>query len=164
MTAKLFLRCVGLIALLASVTTAQDAGSGRKRVVTYSGILKYGTGLPRVGALGLTLSLYAEQEGGDPLWRESQTIQTDEQGRYTLLLGATEEEGLPLEFFTSGSLLGARPRRRPSGAVTKIYGWDFVLPTRFGINVASPSASESIFCVSVCLLSTVAVLYGPFSP
>jgi len=102
MTAKLFLRCVGLIALLASVTTAQDAGSGRKRVVTYSGILKYGTGLPRVGALGLTLSLYAEQEGGDPLWRESQMVQTDEQGRYTVLLGATEEEGLPLELFTGG--------------------------------------------------------------
>jgi len=105
MTTKLFLRCVCLIALLAIVAAAQDVGPGsswRKRVITYNGILKYDTGMPRVGAVGLTLSLYAEQEGGDPLWRESQTVQTDEQGRYTVLLGATEEEGLPLEFFTSG--------------------------------------------------------------
>jgi hypothetical protein len=105
MNMKLFLHCAGFVVLLASVTAAQDAGpagSGRKRVVTYSGILKYDSGMPRVGIVGLTLSLYAEQEGGDPLWRESQTVQTDEEGRYTVLLGATDEEGLPLEFFSSG--------------------------------------------------------------
>src|SRR5512135_2450754 len=98
MTTRLLIRCVGLIALVASFTAAQDPGSVRKRLVTYSGILKYDAGTPRVGVVGLTLSLYAEQEGGEPLWRESQTVQTDEQGHYSVLLGATEEEGLPLEF------------------------------------------------------------------
>ncbi|MBP1598787.1 MAG: hypothetical protein H6Q05_4164 [Acidobacteria bacterium] len=95
MTARHFFRCVALIALLSSVAAAQDG----KRVVTYTGTIKDAAGMPRLGSVGIAVSLYAEQEGGEPLWRESQTVQLDNEGRYTLLIGATEREGLPLEVF-----------------------------------------------------------------
>ena len=52
--------------------------------------------LPTV--VGVTFSLYELQEGGSPLWSESQKVQVDEQGHYTVLLGATQPEGLPLDF------------------------------------------------------------------
>jgi len=42
------------------------------------------------------------QEGGSPLFVETQNLQVDEQGRYTVLLGATQPDGLPLDLFTSG--------------------------------------------------------------
>src|SRR5216684_5687686 len=36
------------------------------------------------------------------LWLESQNIQADAKGNYTIQLGATKPEGLPLDLFTSG--------------------------------------------------------------
>ena len=53
-------------------------------------------------AIDVTFSLYELQEGGAPLWSESQKVQLDEQGHYTVLLGSTQPEGLPLDLFTSG--------------------------------------------------------------
>src|SRR5208282_2380834 len=66
--------------------------------------------LPTV--VGVTFSLYELQEGGSPLWSESQKVRLDEQGRYTVLLGATQPEGLPLDLFTSGKALwlGVQPQ------------------------------------------------------
>ena len=64
------------------------------------------------GPIGVTFSLYALQEGGSPLWSESQQVQLDSQGRYSVLLGATMPEGLPLDLFTSGEALwlGVEPQ------------------------------------------------------
>ena len=57
------------------------------------------------------------QEGGSPLWSESQKVQVDEQGRYTVLLGATQAEGLPLDLFTSGKALWLGVQPQLPGAV-----------------------------------------------
>ena len=61
---------------------------------------------------GVTFSLYELREGGTPLWVESQKVALDEQGRYTVLLGATSPNGLPLDLFTSGKALwlGVQPQ------------------------------------------------------
>jgi len=74
-------------------------------------------------AVGVIFSPYELQEGGSPLWSESQKVPLDEQGHYTVLLGATQPDGLPLDLFTSGKALwpGAegstrRPSAAPSGA------------------------------------------------
>jgi hypothetical protein len=55
--------------------------------------------------VGLTCSLYELQEGGSPLWVESETVKLNEQGRYTVLLGGSLPEGLPLDLFTTGKAL-----------------------------------------------------------
>ena len=62
-------------------------------------------------------SLYELQGGGSPLWSESQKVQLDEQGRYTVLLGATQPEGLPLDLFTSGKALWLGVQPQLPGAV-----------------------------------------------
>jgi len=72
------------------------------RLVKFSGMAKDELGKPRTGVVGLTLAIYKDQEGGAALWMETQNAELDEQGRYTVLLGATRNEGLPLELFTSG--------------------------------------------------------------
>ena len=63
-------------------------------------------------AIDISFSLYELQEGGAPLWSESQKVQLDEQGHYTVLLGSTQPEGLPLDLFTSGKAqwLGVQPQ------------------------------------------------------
>ncbi|MBZ5544966.1 MAG: hypothetical protein LAO07_15000, partial [Acidobacteriia bacterium] len=50
----------------------------------------------------MSFSLYAAQEGGSPLWWETQTVQADAQGRYGVLLGAMQPDGVPMELFTTG--------------------------------------------------------------
>src|SRR5262249_2124459 len=69
------------------------------RLVKFAGTLKDEQGKPRTGVVGVTFAVYGEQEGGAALWLETQNVELDEQGRYTVLLGGTKSEGLPLELF-----------------------------------------------------------------
>jgi hypothetical protein len=50
----------------------------------------------------MTLALYKDELGGEPLWTETQSVEVDKEGRYTVLVGATLAEGLPVELFPSG--------------------------------------------------------------
>ncbi len=72
------------------------------RLVKFAGVLKDELGKARTGVVGVTFAVYKEQEGGAALWLETQNVELDEQGRYTVLLGATKSEGLPLELFAAG--------------------------------------------------------------
>jgi hypothetical protein len=69
--------------------------------VRFSGEVENSSGKAAETA-NLTFALYKEQEGGDPLWAETQSVQLDASGHYTVLLGANTPEGLPVELFTSG--------------------------------------------------------------
>ena len=89
------------------------------RVVRFSGVVKDWNGKAATGVVGLTCSLYELPEGGSPLWVGTETVELDEQGRYTGLLGATFPDGLPLDLFTSGKTLwlGVQPQL-PAGGGT----------------------------------------------
>ena len=78
---------------------AQTPGS---RLITVTGVLTDAEGHPRTGSVGLTFSLYAEQAGGEALWRERQVVVADAPGRYSVLLGATVPGGVPPEVFGDG--------------------------------------------------------------
>ena len=92
------------------------------RLVKFSGVLKDRMGKVPTGEVGLTFSLYALQEGGSPLWSESQTVKLDEQGRYTVLLGWTFPEGLPPDLFTTDHelWLGVQPQLPGEGGQPRV--------------------------------------------
>jgi hypothetical protein len=71
------------------------------RLVKFSGAVKDSAGRPLTGVVGATFSIYRDQEGGAPLWMETQNVQLDDQGRFTVLLGATKSEGIPMELFNA---------------------------------------------------------------
>ncbi len=71
------------------------------RLVRFAGTARDLNGSPLTGVVGITFSLYAEQNGGAPLWLETQNVQADTNGRYSVLLGTTKADGLPAELFTS---------------------------------------------------------------
>lgn len=52
--------------------------------------------------VGVTFALYSAETGGAPLWLETQNVQIDTAGHYTVLLGLTKADGLPVDLFTSG--------------------------------------------------------------
>ena len=72
------------------------------RVVKFSGVFQPADGQPPASMEVVTLSIYADQEGGVPLWQEIQTVAVDTTGRFTVVLGASHPDGLPLEVFASG--------------------------------------------------------------
>lgn len=89
---------VGCLAVL----MAGRAVAQTPRVVPHSGVVRNAGGQTRAGTANLILALYAEAEGGTPLWTEGQTVTLDAQGRYRVALGATQPEGLPATVFANG--------------------------------------------------------------
>lgn len=93
----------GVILIFASTLAAQSGiTSNPSRLVSVSGVLRPADGQPLAPVELVTLAIYSDESGGTPLWYESQTVETDAAGRYTVLLGATQANGVPLEVFATG--------------------------------------------------------------
>src|SRR5216684_644400 len=71
------------------------------RLVKFSSTAKDQLGHSPSGVVGVTFAIYRDQEGGAALWMETQNVQLDEQGHYAVLLGATKNDGLPVELFAA---------------------------------------------------------------
>jgi hypothetical protein len=56
---------------------------------------------PLTGVVGVTFSLYKDQQGGSPLWVETQNVQADATGHYTAMLGSASADGVPLSLFSA---------------------------------------------------------------
>ncbi|HEV2350283.1 MAG TPA: hypothetical protein VG028_10610 [Terriglobia bacterium] len=74
------------------------------RLMKFSGLLRDAIGKPLSGTVDVTFALYNTEAGGTPLWYETQSVQVDESGRYTALLGVMHSDGLPIDLFTSGEV------------------------------------------------------------
>ena len=85
-----------------SPAASSAAQAAVPRLVRFSGVLKDAAGKPTHGVVDVTFSLYAIESGGEPLWFETQTVEADSLGRYTVLLGAMHADGLPMDLFASG--------------------------------------------------------------
>jgi hypothetical protein len=71
------------------------------RLVRFAGSFHSPVSQP-AGPVGATFAIYAEQEGGTPLWSEDRNVELDASGNYTVLLGAASNEGVPVDLFTAG--------------------------------------------------------------
>jgi hypothetical protein len=71
-------------------------------LVQFSGVLSNSGDKPLTSIMGVTFLLYAEQVGGAPLWMETQNVQPDASGHYSVMLGSTTSRGLPSYLFASG--------------------------------------------------------------
>lgn len=101
-----------------AATTAAAATSAQvPRLVRFSGTATNVSDNAAAGVVntpgrvvGVTFSLYAEQTGGAPLWSEVQNVQVDHTGHYTVMLGSSQPDGLPLSLFTAAQAqwLGVR--------------------------------------------------------
>ena len=92
------------------------------RLVRVTGTLVPADGLPAAPVERVTLAVYADETGGTPLWQETQDVAVGADGRYTLLLGATLPDGLPLDLFAAGDArwLGRRFERAGEGEQARV--------------------------------------------
>jgi hypothetical protein len=80
-------------------------------LVRFGGVLTDLSGKPLTGTVGVTFSLYTDQQAGVPLWLETQNVVPDRSGHYSVQLGSTKPDGIPTDLFTSGEArwLGVQP-------------------------------------------------------
>ena len=106
-------------ALLAILCCSASFSSGQSTtsavvppLVKFSGALSEVDGKPTTGVVGVTFSLYKDAQGGAPVWIETQNVQPDHAGNYSVMLGSATSAGLPRELFVSGEArwLGVQPQ------------------------------------------------------
>jgi hypothetical protein len=81
------------------------------RLIRIAGSVRDAEGNALSGSFGIRFALYKDANDQVPVWQETQNVQLNPAGRYSVLLGATNGEGLPLEIFSAGEArwLGAQP-------------------------------------------------------
>lgn len=99
-TILLLLSCCSISQAQQSVATNNSAVV--PPLVNFSGVLHDANGKSMTGVVGVTFLLYKDQEGGAPLWMETQNVQPDKAGHYTVMLGSTSNQGLPADIFAAG--------------------------------------------------------------
>jgi hypothetical protein len=88
-SAKCLLSCLLALAVLGSLTNAQQTSSSAEsavvpRLVNFPGKATDTQGKAISGITGATFAIYQEQSGGAPRWLETQNVQADAKGNYTV--------------------------------------------------------------------------------
>lgn len=113
MTSKKLIFVLGSVLALTLTGSAQEAASEPSTIaatdstavpalVPYSGIAVDAQGKPLGEAVSITFQIFKDEQGGEPLYAETQTLNLDRLGRYKTQLGATYPGGISLEPFQSG--------------------------------------------------------------
>jgi hypothetical protein len=144
---------VSLFSVLACATLAQTASPNSTlastqvpRLIRFSGLAQDETHNPITGGLAITFSLYQDQQGGSPLWVETQNIQADANGHYTALLGSASAEGVPLELFSSGEAqwLGVQIQGQPERARVLLVSVPYALKAHEAETLSGRSISDFV--------------------
>jgi hypothetical protein len=102
MVAAVSFMVFGLVSV-AGAQTATNPAAAVPRLINVAGVYQPATGGPAPAAgTVVTLAIYAEQTGGALIWQETQNVAFDSAGRFSLLLGASRPDGIPLETFAAG--------------------------------------------------------------
>src|SRR5579872_995778 len=116
------------------------------RLIKFSGVAKDEAGKPKTGLVGVTFSLYKDQEGGSPLWLETQNVQADAAGHYAALLGSATAEGVPLSLFSSGEAqwLGVQVQGQPAQPRVLLVSVPYALKAHEAETLSGKSISDFV--------------------
>ena len=138
-------------------STASAAKAAVPTLVNFSGTLTDLNGKPLTGTVGVTFYLYKDEQGGSPLWLETQNVQPDRSGHYSVMLGSTHSTGLPSDIFVAGEArwLSVQPQGQKEFARVMLLSVPYALkagdaqtiaglpPSAFVLAAPSPIAPAS---------------------
>jgi len=97
---------LAVVICLATLAVAQKASpttpGAVPQFINFSGVLKDANSKAIASTSGVTFLIYKDEQGGAPLWMETQNVNPDRTGHYTVQLGAANSHGLPSDIFQSG--------------------------------------------------------------
>jgi len=119
----------GAEAAPATSMMAHDNRIAVPRLIKFNGTLTDFGGNPLNGAAEVTFTLYKQEADTEPVWTETQSVQCDSKGNYTVLLGSTQSEGLPVELFASSEAhwLGVEVQGQPQPPRTLLVSVPYAL-------------------------------------
>lgn len=129
-----------------AVQNSSLASTQVPRLIKFSGVAKDESGKPLTGVVGITFSLYKDQQGGIPLWVETQNLQADAGGHYTAMLGSASADGVPLELFSSGEAqwLGVQVAGQPAQARVLLVSVPYALKAHEAETLSGRSISDFV--------------------
>jgi hypothetical protein len=83
--------------------SAQEQSASIPRLITVTGVYRPADGTAPGTVETVTLLIYADQQGGTPLFQETQQVTLDDRGRYSVVLGTAHADGIPPAVFASGA-------------------------------------------------------------
>jgi hypothetical protein len=129
-----------------SALTVPSTSTDVPKLVKFSATAKDESGKLMTGPVGITFSLYKDQQGGSPLWVETQNVQADAAGHYTAMLGSATAEGVPLEVFSSGEAqwLGVQIQGQPAQARVMLVSVPYALKAHEAETLSGRSISDFV--------------------
>ena len=144
--------------MLAQTTASNSTSESTQvpRLIRFSGVAKDDSGNAITGVLGITFSLYKDEQGGAPLWTETQNVQADATGRYTALLGSATADGIPLALFSSAEVhwISTQVSGRPESAPVML------LSVPYALKSADAETLDGLPASAFVQTSSVAVALG----
>jgi Chaperone of endosialidase len=104
------------LSMAAQTSPSSSASAQVPPLIQFSSVAADEGGNTMSGAVSITFSLYGAQQGGEALWAETQkSVQLDSTGHYSVQLGITKTNGVPLTLFTTGEArwMGIRIAEQP---------------------------------------------------
>ena len=140
---------VGFLSLVLSMSAQTTGGSSTAAptvplLMNFSGVLADLNGKPLTGVVGVTFSLYKEQQDASPIWQETQNVQAGKTGHYTIALGSGSSRGLPADFFATGEArwLGVRPQEQEEQPRVMLLSVPYALKALDAENLGGRPASD----------------------
>ena len=81
---------------------AASAPTAVPALMPYSATAITADGKPLTGETSITFLIFKGEQGGEPLFTETQTVTPDRAGQYKVQLGASLSNGIPIDLFSSG--------------------------------------------------------------
>jgi hypothetical protein len=81
---------------------AASAPTAVPALVPFSGVALSRSGAPMSAETAVTFLIFRDEQGGEPLWAETQPVAVDPAGHYMVQLGAANPSGLPTDLFSTG--------------------------------------------------------------
>ena len=135
----------------ASVISAESNRVTVPRFIRFNGTLSDINGNPLNGTAEVIFTLYKQESDQEPVWTQAQTVQFDAKGNYSVLLGATQTEGLPVELFSSAEAhwLGVEVQGQPQPARTLLVSVPYALKAVEAEKLAGKSISDFVLSDSL---------------
>jgi len=141
------LLAVCLVALLCGFGNAQESSAVSATQVVVPRLIRFaGQAANATGTLGITFTLHKSQQDNTALWVETQNVKLDAAGKYTVLLGATKADGIPMELFTSGEAqwLGVHIQGQPEQPRVLMVSVPYALRAAQADTLAGHAATEFV--------------------
>ena len=133
---------------LVSICSAQQASTAAiPNLIRYSGTLKDAQGAAlSSNVVGVTFAIYKQQDGGAPVWQETQNVAPDANGQYSVVLGSTTATGLPGDLFSQQEQrwLGVQVQGQAEQARVLLVSVPYAFKAGEADKLAGHSASEFV--------------------